>query len=389
MDGILHAEATEFSNDWKYRKEFTNSISFLYDTLNPFLKGERGIWRVKRVNSYFTERKQYDIDSIDQFGKTNIGYDGTYKRFIPFDWERIYYHVVHGTLLGNERNNQAEDGWRWAAEVPRNGFNPYGFEIENVNALGIYSSALYGYNNSLVTMTAQNAAYQEIAYDGFEEEYLGTSNSNVSYSSRGHLNFLYPGSNPIIINSKSHTGRNSMQFSGNSTNDIFINVPVYNSVIEFNNSDRLQFVKGKSYTISFWYHLSETESWTASVSHSGGLIGSVNLNNTSLKVEGWRRFEYTFKVPELLPSGTLLKFNLATSLSASSIILDDVRIHPTNASVVTYVYNPINYQLSAQLDDNNYATFYNYDEEGNLAQVKKETERGVMTIQQTRKNVKK
>src|SRR5690606_15172777 len=174
MDGILHAEATEYSNDWKYRKEFTNSISFLYDTLNPFLKGERGIWRVKRVNSYFTERKQYDIDSIDQFGKTNIGYDGTYKRFIPFDWERIYYHVVHGTLLGNERNNQAEDGWRWAAEVPRNGFNPYGFEIENVNALGIYSSALYGYNNSLVTMTAQNAAYQELAYDGLEEEYLGT-----------------------------------------------------------------------------------------------------------------------------------------------------------------------------------------------------------------------
>ena len=43
----------------------------------------------------------------------------------------------------------------------------------------------------------------------------------------------------------------------------------------------------------------------------------------------------------------------------------------------------------AELDENNYATFYNYDEEGILVQVKKETERGIMTIKTTRQNLKK
>jgi hypothetical protein len=40
----------------------------------------------------------------------------------------------------------------------------------------------------------------------------------------------------------------------------------------------------------------------------------------------------------------------------------------------------------AELDENNYATFYEYDLEGGLVRVKKETEKGVYTIQETRSN---
>ena len=40
------------------------------------------------------------------------------------------------------------------------------------------------------------------------------------------------------------------------------------------------------------------------------------------------------------------------------------------------------------MDQNNFATFYQYDEEGNLFLVKKETERGIKTIQETRQYVK-
>ncbi|MGK4569023.1 hypothetical protein [Flavobacterium sp. 3HN19-14] len=38
----------------------------------------------------------------------------------------------------------------------------------------------------------------------------------------------------------------------------------------------------------------------------------------------------------------------------------------------------------AELDENNYATFYEYDKEGGLVRVKKETERGVQTIKESR-----
>ena len=38
----------------------------------------------------------------------------------------------------------------------------------------------------------------------------------------------------------------------------------------------------------------------------------------------------------------------------------------------------------AELDENNYATFYEYDDDGTLIRVKKETERGIKTIKETR-----
>ncbi len=50
----------------------------------------------------------------------------------------------------------------------------------------------------------------------------------------------------------------------------------------------------------------------------------------------------------------------------------------------SYVYDPVTLRLAAELDDNNYATFYQYDEEGKLIRIKKETERGVETIQESR-----
>jgi hypothetical protein len=43
----------------------------------------------------------------------------------------------------------------------------------------------------------------------------------------------------------------------------------------------------------------------------------------------------------------------------------------------------------AELDDRNYATFYEYDEEGTLVRVKKETEKGIYTIKESRSGLKK
>jgi hypothetical protein len=50
----------------------------------------------------------------------------------------------------------------------------------------------------------------------------------------------------------------------------------------------------------------------------------------------------------------------------------------------SYVYDPVTLKLMAELDDNNFASFYEYDEEGNLSRTKKETEQGIMTIQEVR-----
>ena len=55
----------------------------------------------------------------------------------------------------------------------------------------------------------------------------------------------------------------------------------------------------------------------------------------------------------------------------------------------SYVYDPISLKLTAVLDENNYATFYEYDQEGTLIRTKKETERGIVTISENRQSNQK
>jgi YD repeat-containing protein len=69
---------------------------------------------------------------------------------------------------------------------------------------------------------------------------------------------------------------------------------------------------------------------------------------------------------------------------AGNVYFDDIRIHPFNADMKSYVYDPRTLRLMAELDENNYTTYYDYDEEGQLVRVKKETVQGIKTIKETR-----
>ncbi len=55
----------------------------------------------------------------------------------------------------------------------------------------------------------------------------------------------------------------------------------------------------------------------------------------------------------------------------------------------SYIYDPVSLKLTAVLDENNYATFYEYDQEGTLIRTKKETERGIVTISENRQSNQK
>jgi hypothetical protein len=97
-------------------------------------------------------------------------------------------------------------------------------------------------------------------------------------------------------------------------------------------------------------------------------------------VDGWQKVEAVFTVPADAKSATL---NLYSD-SAVNVYFDDIRIHPFNADMKTYVYDPQSLRLMAEMDENNYATIYNYDEEGQLVRVKKETIQGIKTVKETR-----
>lgn len=99
-------------------------------------------------------------------------------------------------------------------------------------------------------------------------------------------------------------------------------------------------------------------------------------------IDSWQRVEEEF----VIPFGTTAIHVKLTNNSTLSVFFDDIRIHPFKANMKSYVYDPITMKLSAELDENNYATYYEYNEEGALIRIKKETERGVKTIQESFSN---
>jgi hypothetical protein len=112
----------------------------------------------------------------------------------------------------------------------------------------------------------------------------------------------------------------------------------------------------------------------------GGSVNTIQLSPSGNLVEGWQRYEAVVDIPA---NATQMSVTLQASDSATTYF-DDIRIHPYHAQMKSFVYNAVNLRLMAELDENNYATLYEYDDDGTLVRVKKETERGVQTIKESR-----
>lgn len=98
-------------------------------------------------------------------------------------------------------------------------------------------------------------------------------------------------------------------------------------------------------------------------------------------IDGWQRIIKKIKVPA---DAITIGFSLENKSASIPVYFDDIRIHPLNGSVKSFVYDAETFKLMSELDENNYSTFYEYDNEGGLVRVKKETAKGVKTIQETR-----
>lgn len=109
-------------------------------------------------------------------------------------------------------------------------------------------------------------------------------------------------------------------------------------------------------------------------------LPSVTFHPSGTIIDGWQKIEGVFTVPG---DASTCNFSLFSD-SVYKVYFDDMRLHPFNADMKTYVYDPQSLRLMAEMDENNYATIYNYDEEGQLVRVKKETIQGVKTVKETR-----
>ncbi|MBL7984971.1 MAG: hypothetical protein JNM91_08235 [Flavobacteriales bacterium] len=148
---------------------------------------------------------------------------------------------------------------------------------------------------------------------------------------------------------------------------------------------------GSSYIISGWCKLENASSTLSSYASVNGPfidvvtslspIPVITISPDGPIIDGWQRMEGTFELPQAAQDLTLL-----LRCDECRALFDDVRYFPADASMKCSVYDPVTLRLDAELDERHFATFYEYDGEGKLVRIKKETERGIMTIQETRYN---
>lgn len=150
--------------------------------------------------------------------------------------------------------------------------------------------------------------------------------------------------------------------------------------------------QGKTYWLSAWVKEDVSNQITTYKNSAVELLFSDKNNknlpeNTKIRlkpsgniIDGWQRIIGTFNIPE---GAIFLNIELL-NLNTTNVYFDDVRVHPYNSNMKSFAYDSDNYRLMSELDENNFATFYEYDQEGGLIRVKKETEKGVFTIQETR-----
>jgi len=187
FEKVLQASAMEFSQDWNTFCDCFEDPQADNFTTNPYVLGTEGNWRMKRSWLHLSPRTQSNFDN-----NTNIRKDGIFTSFTPF------YKLLNGKW------NKDENNWTFTSEVTE--FSPFGQELENKDALGRFSAATFGFNQTLATAVAANSRYRELGFDSFEDYGFAECFDN-------HFKFK---DNPVINDQNSHTGRNSVKVSAGS-----------------------------------------------------------------------------------------------------------------------------------------------------------------------------
>ncbi len=176
---LLDVKATEYSSDWRTECGCVDPEK----VQNDWLLDRKGVWRVWKQDVWLADRQRTTYDH-----NTDVRHDGVYTTFSP-----LYRNQDHAWY-----KNIA--GWTATQEVTQ--YNGRGQELENKDALGLFSSATFGYRANLPKTVAHNARYRETGFDGFEEP--------VPFDC-ADKHFRFPATISTRVSDEAHTGRYSLK----------------------------------------------------------------------------------------------------------------------------------------------------------------------------------
>ncbi|OFX48586.1 MAG: hypothetical protein A2046_00920 [Bacteroidetes bacterium GWA2_30_7] len=282
-------------------------------------------YNVKANYVYRTDRVKYP---------TNVIYNtGVFNDFSMFDWKNIV----------------ANNPEKWIKSIQTIKYSPNGQSLEEKDINNKYSAVKYAYSDILPVITANNARYDNIYFNNFESELI-----------------------PMNI---AHSGSNSLNYTNNPDFKITNTLILDNELIQQGANIRL---------------------WLKSTTNNAAPDFKIKLNNNLAEYPfkkvaqtgDWSLFESNIKEWAGLTAGASLDIALDYTLNqGEEVFIDDIRFQPTVAQATCYVYDPLNFRLVAQFNDQHFATFYQYNEEGKLIRIMVETERGLKTVKETQYNI--
>ncbi len=396
------------------------------DVVNPYFIGIRGNWKPWYSMVYYdrtnaqAERSQPTTGADPNTTYTRTA--GVINNYVPFyQYSNNNNQWVPQWLPGAADHSQ----WTWQNRATKIG--PQGEEVESENKLGIYSSALYGYQKTLPMAVTGNSKYEDMLFDGFEEYGEGffttkcaNNGSNTPLITPFPLSNSYMGAMicennwhwPLwkalangkarISNQKAHTGKYSLLVNPSGArvyldnNDGLIgNYSIGSGQFYLSQQDFIPVFSPKNsassghleYLISYWVY----GNGNVELKDANGNLLTINQIGNSITIDGWKRYEGKVILPAQQRIDEILFNNLIPNNvnNPQPVLFDDFRILPYMGNMNSYVYNKVNKRLMATLSENNFATFYEYDEEGALIRTKVETEKGIMTVQESRSSLRK
>jgi len=179
FDNVLNSSLTEYHN---LSDIFCENIDPDEANFNPYFRGATGYWTPYKTWVYLDKRT----------ASGNIKTDGTYSGANNTNFWNV--------IKASDVSSVTHTNWVCANEVTIT--DPYGQELENKDVLDIYSSAYYGFNNTLPFYIAKNSKYQDAAVENFEDN-LDSDNT--------HFRVIDPEGVSVPVDSEAHTGRKSLK----------------------------------------------------------------------------------------------------------------------------------------------------------------------------------
>lgn len=242
------------------------------------------------------------------------------------------------------------------------------------------TASRWGYKNLYKLASITNANYNSFTFSGFEDAVVGPGNNNVVFG--GEISHgetmqgpsVSTGNTAVLI--KPHTGFSLAGINPNQAG------PSFNTT---------NFEVGRTYIAKVWVHKLSPPAAALTIQLNGTAGSALSVtktvtrnNSANVTVGDWVLMSTEIEVPDNF--NTSLTHNMTVSLSNtgnSKAYFDDFSFHPKDAVVTGNVYNEKTGALMAQLDNDNFATFYNYDNALRLTTTYKEYSGGTKKISES------